>query len=1357
MAARSRSPGSPELHQTLSDGGASSGWEADTESKINWWDTDDDGDSLQGDTEASWCKKGEIPKDARQVSLFNPDPKRCNRIRTTHYSWYSFVPMVLFEQFSQPANAYFLVIVMLQMIPAISNTGGLPLTVIPLTFVVGVSALKDAYEDWRRSVSDRTENNRACRIVDAVHHTRNVKWMDVRPGHLVCVRKGEQIPCDGLLIASNLPGGECFVQTMNLDGETNLKKKAAALTEEEWEEVQQVGEDVQCLQLECEPPSVDLYKFNGAVMTATGAARGVSIGSLLLRGTQLMQTEWVLCMAIFCGHDTRAMMNAQSARYKLSKMDVELSKVVYMLFACQLGVCMVLAAAAMIWYNDHADAWYLERADDQLKVGIIPVSYGTWLLLTCNTVPISLMVTLTVVKFIQCMFIFFDSSFGKQGAGVHTSQVVESLGQITHIFSDKTGTLTRNLMVYKACSVGGRMYGIDEDGSDLPFEAGRIQVDHVDFHSAAFRRDLFSGSVEAGASSDGGRPGQLATFLLIHAVCHTVSGASPDEDAVDQSPGSSSGNDRVCYDASSPDELALVSLARAMGLEFVHLRHGRAQLIVHGAELGAALEVACGWRGVPADGSSITGGELIVDVLDIIEFDNERKRMSTVVRFPDGRLVLLMKGADTSVLPQCVDVGDQKTNCEEHLWRFATRGLRTLCFAMCMLGEDEYQTWHARYLAAQKMFSEERFMRVQQLASEIETRPMTLLGATAIEDLLQEGVPETIEQFRGAGIRVWVLTGDKVETAISIALSCKLLTEDMNNQVIDGSDAREVHSQLKQAGGGFQPSLTITGVSLAVALERDWLRELLFQVAEECCAVICCRVSPKQKADVVLLVKTMEAAAVTLSIGDGANDVSMIITAHVGVGIAGKEGGQAASTADFAFEEFRHLRRLLFVHGRESYRRMSVLSLYNFYKNIALVLPLVLSSAGAGYTGQNIFHPWLVQVHNIIYSHAAVCFYGIFDRVQQPFDDLELDVTNWGVRQFSRSAILIWVLIVFLQAMFYIEVATRALPGCTKDGGVTIEDASFQGNLIFVWAEMGVNITMYFRHRTWYTWMSLPYMFNLSMLFLSLAITNYEHHGFAEGVLSTIFTSNILRVFLATLLAMMGHILIGELFITWDASLARPISRLGRRVLEQCGFPTPEPEVTKINGYGEFQMRHMKSVASRHSAMMMRVKEGMGYEKKLEQFRLNRSSTGEVAMSELDSASTGANSTPTTQFASRGSRGTGSFSRRPGSMVSLGFAFSEECFNEREQGRHASRAGESFRKSIMRASLGSIHGENRRHSTSERQEREHSSLTDVPVFERRRCMSLDAVTEIELSTTEHFDLNRGSPQAKLSSEKRVNP
>lgn len=517
-----------------------------------------------------------------------------------------------------------------------------------------------------------------------------------------------------------------------------------------------------------------------------------------------------------------------------------------------------------------------------------------------------------------------------------TWNISDDLGQIEYVFSDKTGTLTQNIMEFKKCSIHGITFGEGlteammgaakrdgqdtstamEDQADKLEELKRQMVDTMkpSIPNRYLREDMLTLISPDMASrmanpSDSIRPHIIAFFRAL-AVCHTVLSDAPDPKKPQI----------LDYKAESPDEAALVAAARDVGFPFVNRSNDRIDIEVLGKTE----------RWVP---------------LRVLEFNSTRKRMSVIARSPDGQIVLFCKGADSVIYERLAKDHDKeiKATTLKDLETFANGGLRTLCIAYRNLGDQEFTDWAKAYDAASAAVKD-REEEIERSCEKIE-HSLTILGATALEDKLQEGVPDAIATLHSAGIKLWILTGDKLQTAIEIGYSCNLLTNDMEVMIIstdtlDGARAQieaglnKIASVLgpppvrkkgapspKPSDNGTQFAVVIDGESLRYALGPE-LKGLFLSLSTQCAAVICCRVSPSQKALTVRLVKE-GCNAMTLAIGDGANDVAMIQEANIGVGLFGLEGSQAAMSADYAFGQFRFLTRLLLVHGRWSYVRVA--------------------------------------------------------------------------------------------------------------------------------------------------------------------------------------------------------------------------------------------------------------------------------------------------------------------------------------------------------------------------------------------------------------------------------------------------
>lgn len=862
------------------------------------------------------------------------------------------------EQFSKYANVFFLFTACIQQIPGVSPTNRWT-TIVPLGLVLLASAFKEIKEDIKRHQSDAELNGRIAQVLDPGSGTFEPRrWRHVRVGDIIRVESNEFFPADLVLISSSEPEGLCYVETANLDGETNLKIKQASpdtarLTS---------PTPVSALRghMASEHPNNSLYTFDATMHLQLSSTPGfsgmptkqvpLSPEQLLLRGAQLRNTPWIYGLVTFTGHETKLMRNATAAPIKRTAVEKQVNVLILLLFVLLLALSIGSAIGSIVRNSVYASEMQYLLLDDESKgmARIFVEDILTFIIAYNNLIPISLIVTIEVIKYQQAMLINSDLDMyyapTDTPALCRTSSLVEELGQIDYIFSDKTGTLTRNEMEFKQASIGGTSYTdvVDENKQGT----GEIGPDGREIGGQRTWNELKA--MMNGETPDDGSSAVIDEFLTLLAVCHTV--------IPEQREGG-----RIAFQASSPDEAALVSGAQGLGYEF-YIRKPRSIFV------------------------SIRGVDHEYEILNVCEFNSTRKRMSTVVRGPDGKIKLYCKGADTVIMARLSENQPYTEQTLIHLEDFATDGLRTLCVAMREIPEQEYRQWARMYdQAAQTITNRGEAL---DKAAEVIEQNMFLLGATAIEDKLQDGVPETIHTLQTAGIKVWVLTGDRQETAINIGLSCRLISESMNLVIVNEENLHDTAAILnkrlaaiksqRSAGELEEMALIIDGKSLSFALEKE-LAKIFLELAVMCKAVICCRVSPLQKALVVKLVKK-NMSSLLLAIGDGANDVSMIQAAHVGVGISGVEGLQAARSADVAISQFKFLRKLLLVHGSWSYARLSKMILYSFYKNITLYMTLFWYSFQNSFSGQVGFESWTLSLYNVLFTVLPPLVIGIFDQ-----------------------------------------------------------------------------------------------------------------------------------------------------------------------------------------------------------------------------------------------------------------------------------------------------------------------------------------------------------------------------------------
>ncbi|KIV95128.1 hypothetical protein PV10_02814 [Exophiala mesophila] len=863
-----------------------------------------------------------------------------NHVSTAKYNIATFLPKFLFEQFSKYANLFFLFTAALQQIPNVSPTNRYT-TIVPLFIVLLVSAIKELVEDFKRKSSDKQLNDSRARTLKGSDFV-DTKWINVAVGDIVRVESEEPFPADLVLLASSEPEGLCYIETANLDGETNLKIKQAIPETAHLvspPELGRLGGRVRS-----EQPNSSLYTYEATLTMAGGnieKEHPLTPDQLLLRGATLRNTPWIHGVVVFTGHETKLMRNATATPIKRTDVERMLNRQILMLVAILLVLSAISTVGDIIIRLRAGTKLTYLYYDSFNAASQFFLDIFTYWVLYSNLVPISLFVTIELVKYYQAFLINNDLDIyfpdTDTPAVCRTSSLVEELGQIEYIFSDKTGTLTCNMMEFRQCTIGGIQYAgvVPED------KKANGPDDTIGIHD--FKQ--LTENLKNHTSSD-----VIHHFLALLAVCHTVIPERKDEKS------------EIKYQAASPDEGALVEGAVLLGYKFV-ARKPRSVII------------------------QVDGQQFEYELLAVCEFNSTRKRMSTIFRCPDGKIRVYCKGADTVILERLAKDNAIVDVTLQHLEDYATEGLRTLCLAMREVPEQEFQEWKQVFDKAATTVGGNRAEELDK-AAEIIEHDLYLLGATAIEDRLQDGVPDTIHTLQTAGIKVWVLTGDRQETAINIGMSCKLISEDMTLLIINEENSTDTRNNLQKkldairnqaASGEYDTlALVIDGKSLTYALEKD-METMFLDLAVMCKAVVCCRVSPLQKALVVKLVKR-HLKALLLAIGDGANDVSMIQAAHVGVGISGVEGLQAARSADVAIGQFRYLRKLLLVHGAWSYQRISKVILYSFYKNIAMFMTQFWYSFQNAFSGQVIYESWTLSFYNVFFTVLPPFAMGIFDQ-----------------------------------------------------------------------------------------------------------------------------------------------------------------------------------------------------------------------------------------------------------------------------------------------------------------------------------------------------------------------------------------
>ncbi|CAH6720416.1 probable phospholipid-transporting ATPase Dnf3p [[Candida] jaroonii] len=1137
-----------------------------------------------------------------------------NAITSSKYSIYSFLPKQLRAQFSKIANCYFMVVAIMQMIPSWSTTGQYT-TIIPLLIFMSISIAREGFDDWKRHKHDKEENNKKCWIIkedldlrnfdtrsiatiitetipvitvnstvdqnqksqveDSSHSTSDLKnynlkeckskWRDIKVGNIIKIREDEWVPADILILSAlnESDADTAFVETMALDGETNLKSKNPPA------ELSNILSKASGLKnfndlVTVEDPNTDLYNFEGLI-NVDGETHALGPDNVIYRGSILRNTKSVLGLVIFTGEETKIRMNnIKNPRTKAPKLQRNINFIViFMVFVVASLSAFSTMAQRLLYAENEQKAWYLYEQD----AGVAATLMG-FIIMYNTLIPLSLYVTMEIIKVGQLLLLQCDiDMYHKESntpADAKTATILEELGQVNYIFSDKTGTLTDNLMLFRKFSINGMSWLHDLDliakgkESSIDSSEDEIEQDYVPRTSTTsfVRASMDLKSIKSvstwKSTANPKKPQNLKSsiellkyiqtnpntlfskkakfFLLSIALCSTClprRNEESDDDTEDQN---------ISYQASSPDEKALVEAARDLGF----IVYDKKSNILKMKTYPQGFNSSCKFEEY--------------EVLDVVEFSSQRKRMSIIVKFPDSRICLICKGADNVILERLKNsqmavrkakeislnaserkmmeadmvlqqrfsqeaearetrnsmsslsslrkslqygdrahtagtlssidkiMGEEEDHTDiaenfrkslhlqqaqrysidiegspaksssakvgenlddvyddrlllnqefilektlEHIEEFSTEGLRTLLYSFKWLDKKEYADFNEQYSAA-KTALVDRSSQIETVGESIENN-FELLGATAIEDKLQDGVSDAIEKLRRAGIKMWMLTGDKRETAINIGYSCRLIKDYSTVAILNIDHGKEevkkiiVDAIKKVQGGGVAHCVVvIDGETLGVIEQDDDLFHHLIDLCIIADSAICCRASPSQKAKMVTSIREVNRKSVTLAIGDGANDIAMIQSADIGVGITGKEGLQAARASDYAIAQFRFLLKLLLVNGRYNYIRTSKFVLCTFYKELIFYLTQALYQRYTLFSGSSVYESWSLSMFNTLFTSLPVLVVGIFDKDLKPATLLavpELYAKGRLYQAFNLKVFVSWMVLAALQSV----------------------------------------------------------------------------------------------------------------------------------------------------------------------------------------------------------------------------------------------------------------------------------------------------------------------------------------------------
>jgi len=1111
-----------------------------------------------------------------------------NTITTTKYNLYTFIPKGLLYQFCRWSNVYFLFTAIIQSIPQISSFSSAT-AIIPLIFVLGVSMIREAIEDLARNNFDYLNNEEEVIVY------RNNKFVKsssktLRHGELILVYENHNIPTDMILIDTGYPEGICYVETSSLDGEKNLKFKVANkytkgfIRNDIDNKIRLVDKFIQqgkyyfSGDVRINAPNTNLNYINGTLHLKF-SKKDVNIdeeihitnNEFILKSSVLKNTSWIIGIVAYTGMSNKIILNSKKPRLKMSKVEKKLN--LYLLFTCFVLILSCLECSISYNMNYLKLKKYYNNVlliTDEDKNADSLIIFFTYFLLLNTLIPISLIVSIEIIKMIQGIFIEWDvllySKWRHCFCSVKTFSIIEELGNVNYIFCDKTGTLTRNELQFKFCIIDNKYYKYiklipsnqNQNLAELKSNKQDSLIGSENISKANSRKEnntisdnnkllingvnvnniinnKFSKNLVNKKSTNNkinvykSRQGSLDKKLerdkkiiktrslfsigakknlkISNIISNKIENRISNKDLNKGKSRSNKVSESIKKDRRSQmiEESEFFFSTRGIieieGGYFANPKNNpflsdkkldAINVINYAHEFWVALALAnecmvkyenndLKYIGTSQDDLELVkaaadqGYKLIkttvdsrilkineencnYEVLQVLGFSSERKRMSIIVKYQE-EIILYIKGADSEIskrLSKKALANENYKIISEGLIEFSKQGFRTLMVAFRRIKDEDYKSWVSR-MYEDECDDEKKKILIDKLYDEIEA-DLTLIGGTVVEDKLQDNVPQTIKELKSAGIKIWILTGDKLDTAENIGYGCHLLSDQQKIFILkvmkngDEEERRCFSKEINNFFGDFQDfiiflvkkynleskflndinikkeniinydnieiinsmseshsenesnksvnyasinleifnylkekrllepfSIIIEAPILIELIENDKLKKNFFKIAYNSNTVICCRVSPSQKSQIIKTIKNFDKKAITLAIGDGNNDVSMIMEANIGIGVYGEEGTSAVQTSDFAIGEFQLIKRLLFVHGRTNLYRITRMIIYFFYKNFIFSFSQFYYSTRCLASGQTIIDDWYITCYNLIFTSIPLCVRALTD------------------------------------------------------------------------------------------------------------------------------------------------------------------------------------------------------------------------------------------------------------------------------------------------------------------------------------------------------------------------------------------
>ena len=1038
-----------------------------------------------------------------------------NLISTTKYNFITFIPKSLIIQFYRLSNVYFLATAIIQSIPIISPLSSLT-AIFPLIFVLFVSMVRELIEDLSRMKYDNI-NNKMNVFIFKNKKFQQFQSSQINVGDIILIKDNNEIPCDIIILDSNTYDGICYVETSTLDGEKTLKNKNNNNTygifcnknSTKFKDILNTNFDLNISgHGQSDFPNNILNKCDGylkLLINGNSIEFPFNINNTLLKGSILKNSGWVIGMALYTGSNNKIILNNKLPSIKLSKIEKKMNKFLVGIFIFQMILCSSSSILYRIFYYKHKQ--FYDRFIT-LKYNINVESllvFFTYFLLLNTLIPISLIVTLEIVKLFLSFFINWDIkmfSFVKQKfSKVNSISILEELGNVDYIFSDKTGTLTSNKMIFKYAIIDKKIFkynnNIQNNYNLNNFNKEKILFGDKYFGNLIKENLIYlnnpsfqNGSDDNNSLNNSNQNNKnfISMIKIINEYWKALSLCN--ECIANQKKEITNNNNNFVnnnfyYTGINPDDVELVRIADLQGFSLLNSQNGMKNL-------------------------KINDDEKKHEILNYINFSSDRKRMSIILKDESNVIKIYTKGADCEILKRLSKNNNniEKINfIKSKIDKYSKKGYRTLLIGYKEISKEDYEKWNNELKTYKKNIQRKKKL-IEKNNNKIENE-LILLGGTIVEDKLQDGVPECIKELRMAGIKIWVLTGDKCDTAENIALSCNLINEnqkifriisldnhekkfkksffpeihkfqkefeqfiidkknngnviyDIDNFFSFDNDKSNLELNLKKKEDdkilcnlninnnkeNFNNSNLLLNINniknknsfsqkeeeiikkkykknkknflfsnkkldifyeesmfnfkdnsklpqFSMIIESSILSAIFankvytyqfFKIALLANTVICCRVSPIQKSKVIKFVKNFSPNSITLAIGDGGNDVSMLLESHIGIGIYGEEGNAAVQASDVSIGEFKFLRRLLLFHGRVDNNRIGQLILYFFYKNFVFTTTQYFFGFFCFMSGQTIIDDWLITLYNLVFTALPLVVQALSD-----FDILEKD------------------------------------------------------------------------------------------------------------------------------------------------------------------------------------------------------------------------------------------------------------------------------------------------------------------------------------------------------------------------------